>query len=264
MFNHSYHGVQIFFGVIAILFTVGYITAVLLSYRRQKNWKLHQMLFFIVGVILSTFALVGPVANLAHSNFTIHMIAHLLLGMLGPLLVAFGKPVTLLLRTLPVSYARRLIVFLRKRPLTSVTHPIVASLLNIGGLWVLYTTPLFDLMHMNPLLYSLIHIHVFLAGYVFTISMIEIEPLAHRFSFGYRAVVMVLSLAGHGILSKWIYAHPPVGVAARDAEVGAMIMYYGGDAVDLILVIVLCYQWYRAARPRGLSRGQPVKLDSNG
>lgn len=263
MLNHSHgSGIQVLFFVAAILFISGYVAAVLLSNRTHKRWKLHRMFLFIIGVTLSTLTLVGPLAHLAHSNFTFHMIGHLLLGMLGPLLVSFGRPLTLLLRTLPVTRARRVTAFLKKKPLSFVTHPIIASLLNIGGLWVLYTTPLFSLMHVEPLIYLLIHIHVFAAGYVFTISMIHLEPMPHHFSFVYRAIVFVLALAGHGILSKWIYAHPPIGVAARDAEVGAMIMYYGGDMVDLILIILLCFRWYRAVRPRSVSTHRSVKFHS--
>lgn len=29
-----------------------------------------------------------------------------------------------------------------------------------------------------------------------------------------------------------------------------MLMYYGGDIVDLLLVAVFCRQWYRAMAPR--------------
>ena len=68
--------------------------------------------------------------------------------------------------------------------------------------------------------------------------------------FQARAIILVIAIAGHGILSKYIYAHPPDGVSSEQAKLGGMLMYYGGDAIDLILVFWLCMQWYKAARPR--------------
>jgi len=29
-----------------------------------------------------------------------------------------------------------------------------------------------------------------------------------------------------------------------------MLMYYGGDAVDAVLIAIFCYQWFISARPR--------------
>jgi hypothetical protein len=54
-------------------------------------------------------------------------------------------------------------------------------------------------------------------------------------------------LAAHGILAKYLYAHPPAGVL--HAEAGAQLMYYGGDVLDLILIVVFCRQWYTATDP---------------
>lgn len=239
-------------GVLFAFISILYIIAVLIAVRKQR-WKKADFLrvvLFMIGIICSAFAVVGPIAERAHDDFTIHMVSHLLLGMLGPLLMALGAPMTIVLRALPVSWARHLTRLLKSRPLQFVSHPITASLLNIGGLWVLYTTHLYAFMHEQPLLHFIIHIHVFLAGYVFTISIIYIDPTPHRHSFMFRAIVLVCSLAGHSILSKYLYAHPPIGVSSADAETGSMLMYYGGDLVDLGLILIFCYQWYKATRPR--------------
>jgi putative membrane protein len=123
-------------------------------------------------------------------------------------------------------------------------------ILNVGGMWVLYTTDLYMMMQQHLFLHVLIHLHVFLAGYLFTISVIYIDPTPHRTSFVYRSVILLIALAAHGILSKYIYSHPPYGVSISQAEKGGMIMYYGGDAIELILIFILCFQWYKSSRPR--------------
>lgn len=252
--NHIHHdsivSFDLLFALPFVLALVIYVFAAATFNRHHKRWPLYRYVFWILGVLCAAAAVIGPLANRSHVDFTAHMIGHLLLGMLAPLLIVLAAPMTLILRTLNTLSARRLARVLKSWPVGILTNPTVASFLNIGGLWILYTTDLYAAMQQNALLHIIVHIHVFLAGYVFTLSMIDIDPTPHRFSFIYRVIVLILSLAGHGILSKYIYANPPDGVPAAQAEIGGMLMYYGGDAIDLILIWVFCFQWFKASRPR--------------
>jgi len=241
---------EIFIGLLFVLLIIMYLMTVAVSNRRYKKWPFYRSMYWVIGVFCVAAVCIGPLATLSHYDFKAHMLSHLLLGMAAPLLFVLSSPVTLLLRTLKVSAARRLSRILKSRYIRFITDPIVVSILNIGGLWILYTTDLFAMMHDYPLLHFIVHVHVFLSGYFFTLSMIYIEPTPHRTSYLYRASVLLIALAFHGILSKYIYAHPPLGVPAVDAERGAMLMYYGGDAIDAVIIYILCYQWYKASRPR--------------
>jgi putative membrane protein len=228
------------------------ISMYLLITARLKSWRVYRSVFGTLGIFFAALAIVGPFAHRAHSDFTYHMLMHLLLGMLAPLFIVLSTPMTLLLRTLPVRWARRLSCFLRSKRLRFINDPTIAALLNMGGLWVLYTTSLVEKMHESMFLYFFIHLHVFLAGLLFTVSMISMDPTPHRTSFMYRAVVLVSALASHSILAKYIYANPPISVPVLQAEAGGMLMYYGGGLIDGVLIFVFCYQWFRAAHPRGM------------
>jgi len=221
-----------------------YMATVIYTNRSDRKWPTRKILWWTLGVLCVGFSLVGPIAEQSHHNFTAHMYGHLLLGMLGPLLIACSAPMTLLLRALPVRLGRIISKLLRSTYVKFISHPIIASILNIGGLYVLYTTDLFVMMHESFILYIIVHVHVFLAGYLFTISLIYTDIITHRTSFIMRATVLVIAMAGHGILSKWIYANPPTGIEKIDAQQGAMTMYYGGDLIDVVIVIVLCYQYF--------------------
>ena len=221
-----------------------YILLVFMTNKKYKEWPINRTLFFIGALCCSWLALVGPIAQSAHLDFEAHMITHLLLGMLAPLLLVLSSPMRLVLRALPVKYARRLTTILKSDYFAMVTHPIIASILNVGGLWILYTTELYSVLHISSLFYIIVHLHVFLAGYIFTVSMIYIDPTPHRTGFLLRSIVLILAMAGHSILSKWIYANPPVGVDPIEAQNGGMLMYYGGDLIDLMIVIILCYQHF--------------------
>jgi len=252
--NHSHNlfGIihpQLIFFIVFITILILYIFAAVMTNRKYKKWPHYRIASFILGVLLAIFAVVGPLANRATVDFTAHMVSHLLLGMLAPLLIALAAPMTLLLRTLSTRLARGLSSILKSWPVRIITHPIITSLLNIGGLWILYTTNLYSLMHANSLIHLIVHLHFFIAGYLFTVSIIYFDPVYHRKSFIYRAIVLIIALAGHGILSKYIYAHPPKGVPIEQVEIGSMIMYYGGDVIDAIIIFILCLQWYKAVRP---------------
>lgn len=256
--SHSHvGGYELIFQLVMVMpFVAGlvlYFVAVVVSNRRLKNqWSPVRSALWGGGIVLTLLAVVGPLAEHAHVDFRAHMVGHVLLGMLAPLLLVLATPMTLILRTLPVRFARRLTRVLKSLPMQVITNPLFASFLNIGGLWLLYTTELFVLMQQNMMVHILVHIHVFLAGYLFTMSIIYTEPTPHRLSFTFRSVVLVLAFAAHGILSKYIYAHPPSGISVTQAEAGGQIMYYGGDVIELILIVIFCFQWYKNARPRGV------------
>ncbi|WP_318243537.1 cytochrome c oxidase assembly protein [Fictibacillus norfolkensis] len=229
-----------------------YVGAVMRSNIHRKKWPMYRTLCMALGMICIAVSVVGPLAEEAHVSFIAHMLSHLLLGMIAPLLIVMAHPLTLLLRTLSVSKARMLTSLLKMKFIHVLMNPFIAATLNIGGLWLLYTTDLYMLMHQYLWVFVFIHLHLFIAGYLFTASILSIDPTAPKHSYGYRSFILVIALAGHGMLSKFIYVNPPAGVPLKQAEDGSMLMYYGGDLVDLVLIFILCLQWYKAARPRPL------------
>lgn len=238
-----------FWPLLLTVVAIGYGTTAL-RLRRHGRWPARRPLLFYGGLTLVAISVTGPLADQGHRDFPAHMSGHLLLAMLAPILLALSAPMTLILRALPVSGARRLVSLLKSRPVRALTHPATTAVLNIGGLWLLYTTRLYGLMHEHAWLGVAVHLHLLLAGYLFTASIIGIDPAPHRPSWLVRAVVLVLALGAHAVLAKFLYAHPPSGVSIREAETGSQLMYYGGDLVDLLLIVVFCQQWFQAARPR--------------
>lgn len=253
---HEYHSAQTapdflsFFLFMLFLAIAPYAAAVCVSNRKYRKWPLHRLVFWCLGALTILAALIGPLSEQAHHNFRMHMTVHLILGMLAPLLIAMSCPVTLLLRTLSTAAARKLTAILKSRLFRVLSNPITAAILNIGGLYLLYLTALYRLMHESTLLYALIHLHIFLAGYLFTVAIVYFDVTPHRFSFLYRSSVLIVALAGHKILAKTLYGDPPAGVGRQEAEAGSMLMYYGGDLIDAFLIFFLCWHWYKATGKR--------------
>ena len=232
-----------------VLFLGLYLAAVLAARQRGRAWPPARTACAVAGVAAGVVA-VGPLGAAGHHDFVAHMWGHLLLGMLAPLLLVMSAPVTAALRGLPVAGARRLSRLLSTPYVRLVAHPVVAAALNIGGLWLLYTTPVHAWMHASDVGHLVVHLHVLLAGWVFTAAILQVDPAPHPYGHRLRAGVLMAFLALHAILSKHIYAHPPIGVDAEQARAGAQLMYYGGDYIDLALIVLLCLDWYRRTAPR--------------
>ena len=248
--GQSFEVAQYLLAVPFVLFLYLYLLAVVLSNRHKKKWPYYRTVFWVIGILLALVSVIGPVADKGHTDFRFHMLGHLFLGMLAPFLMALGASMTLFLRSLPVRAARKVTKLLHCKFFGFYQDPFVATVLNIGGLWLLYTTDLYELMHQHAWIYFVVHLHIFVAGYLFTISLIYIDPTSHRKGYLYRTIIFVMALAGHKILSKYIYANPPFGVSKEAAEAGGMLMYYGGDAIEVCLITLLFFHWYKATKPK--------------
>jgi putative membrane protein len=229
--------------LLAVAAVLGYAALTGLAHRRGRGWQAWRAACWAAGVTVATAAALGPVAD--HIDFRAHMIGHVLLGMLAPLLLVLAAPVTLALRALPVATARRISAVLRSRVVAAATHPVVTAVLTVGGLWVLYRTDLYAASMRHPTLLLLVHVHVFLAGWLFTYSLVGPDPAPHRAGLPVRAAVLVLAVAAHDVLAKTLFAHPPAGVDADGAAVGAQVMYYGGAPVEIALFVLLGAEWFR-------------------
>jgi putative membrane protein len=211
--------------------------------RRGDAWPWWRDLSFTLG---SAGLALSPLPG---GEFTAHMLQHVIVGMLAPLLLVLARPVTLALRALPPGRARRvLLAVARSRPATVLVFPPVAAALDVGGLWVLYRTHLFAATHDHPWQHALVHVHVFAAGLLFSAAVCQLDPLRHRYSILLRAATLVAAGTAHAVLAKSLWVAPPPGTAfsAADLHTGAELMYYGGDLAEIALAVVMAAQWYAA------------------
>lgn len=219
--------------------------------RRGDAWPRWRDLSFTVGALSVA---VAVLARLPGGEFTAHMLQHLIVGMFAPLLLVLARPITLALRALPPGRARRGLVA-QSRLTAFLLFPPVAAALDVGGLWILYRTRLFAATHDHPWLHGLVHLHVLLAGVVFSASICRLDPMRHRSSFTVRGATLVVAGTAHGVLAKSLWMTPPPGFSATDPHAGAELMYYGGDVAEIALAVVIAAQWY-AAGGRALRRSR--------
>jgi putative membrane protein len=231
----------------------GYLVAAGRLRRRGNGWPPLRDVSFTAGGTGLAAAMVAPPVG----GFTGHMVQHLVIGMVGPLLLVLGRPVTLVLRTIPARGRRPLLAVLHSAPAALPVWPPMAALLVAGGLWTLYRTPLFAAGEHDPWLHAAIHLHVVAAGALFAFAVCQLDPLRHRHSLPLRGAALVAVGAAHAILARSLYAAAPPGTnySVSDVHTGAELMYYGGDAVEIALAVVLALQWY-AGQGRELARAR--------
>ncbi|MFX1756307.1 cytochrome c oxidase assembly protein [Rhodococcus sp. As11] len=263
MHDHpTYTGPGVLALVVLIAAGVGialYTGAAVRLRRRGDAWPRWRDASVVAGAGAVAAAAVLPLPG---GPFTSHMTGHLLVGMVGPLLIVLGRPMTLLLRSVPGGRTRTgLLTVLHSRPADLLTVPVVAAVLDMGGLWVLYRTPLFAAMHDDVLVATVVHLHVFAAGMLFTVAICRLDPLRRRYGLPHLAVVLLVAGATHSVLAKTLYAQSPPGTTfdVLDLQTGAQVMYYGGDAVGVALAVVLAVRWYGEvgrARTRAVTAGR--------
>lgn len=229
-------------------------TALAARSRRAPTgrWPLRRTVSFALGAGVIVWSLAGPLREAAHDSFTAHMAQHLLVGMLGPFLLALGAPVRLLLRWGPPAWRPVIGRLLHARPVRFVAHPVVALTLAVGLLPVVYATPLYELAATSAGLHLALHAHFLASGYLFAWVICGPDPAPARPSVPARLVVLGVSVAIHAGVSQLMYAgFFPAGVDPVDLRRGATLMYYGGDLVELALAVVLVSTW-RPKKKAGL------------
>lgn len=257
--EHTARGVGAVAGAVPGLVVVGVLLAYAVAAaleRRGRGWSLWRAGSFALGAVLLATAVLPPLAPWAHRDLRGHMVQHLLLGMMAPLALVLGAPVTLLLRRVPVAVGRRISAVLKSRFVQRLTHPATALAVDTGGLYLLYLTPLYGAIHGRPLLNAALHLHFLAAGYLFAASIAGPDPAPHRPRFRVRLAVLFVAMAAHATLAKTMYAYGwPRGAGHDAAQIrdAAQIMYYGGDAAELLLAVALFASW------RGWKRRRPAK-----
>lgn len=228
------------------LIFLAYCGCVVRTRAKGKTWPGRRIILCGFGAACVLVALSPTVAAFAHADPRGHMLQHLLLGMLAPLGFVLAAPATLLLRALPRSTAKSVTRILQSRPVAVVTHPVTALVVSIGSMYLLYLTPLYRLSLDNPFLHAWLHLHFMVAGCIFTWSVVGVDRSSHRASHQTRLIVLFFAIAAHSLLAKFMYAYGygwDTGYSAESLQAAAKLMYYGGDCVEFILVLVLLASW---------------------
>jgi putative copper resistance protein D len=196
--------------MIALLITAValYIKGVSVLKSRGDSWPVGRTIAFASGIALIDFATSGGLGVYALFSFEYHMMAHMLLGMIAPIGLVLGAPITLALRTLPQGRnseergVRALaLTALHSRYSVILTNPVTALALFDGSLFVLYFTDLFGNLMSNHAGHLFMNIHFILAGFLFFHVIIGIDPNPRKYPHIVRIVILFAAMSLHAFFS---------------------------------------------------------------
>lgn len=242
---------------LALLVGALYLVGVWRSARAGKPWSPWRSVSFAAGIVTLIVAFAAPLNAFAHHDLRGHMLQHLLIGMFAPLGLVFGAPMSLLLRNLTPTRARSVATLLGLTPIRVLSHPLSAAVLDIGGMYLLYMTPLYALSMATPWLHSVIPLHFVISGCLFSWAIAGPDPAPHRPRWGVRMSVLFLAIAAHATLGKLMYAWQlpqGTGAGAGEIQAAAQWMYYSGDLAEVVLLVALMQQWLRWRRRSSAGR----------
>ncbi len=185
-----------------------YVKGVLVLTRRGDKWPVGRTVAFSLGVTGIDFATSGGLGLYAHFAFSYHMIAHMVLGMIAPIGIVLGAPITLALRTLPQGRNQdergvrgTLLVALHSKLASIFTNPIVALAVFDGSLFALYFTGIFGSLMQSHAGHFFMNIHFILAGILFFHVIVGIDPNPRRTPHLVRIVIVFAAMAIHAFFS---------------------------------------------------------------
>ncbi|WP_299036213.1 cytochrome c oxidase assembly protein [uncultured Pseudokineococcus sp.] len=232
--------------------------------RRGDRWPVGRVVAFALGLLVLAYMTSGAPSAYGRTVFSAHMVQHMVLSMLIPVLLVLGAPMTLALRAI----ARRrdgsrgvrewLVVLTESRYLRLVSHPVVAAVLFAGSLIVFYYTPLFELALSTHVGHELMMVHFLGVGYLFANALVGIDPGPNRPSYPLRIVLLFATMAFHAFFGIAIISSETLlagswfsstgwGIDALDDQrTGGGIAWGIGEFPTLLLVVAVAIQWARS------------------
>ena len=261
----SYEPDALIIGILITLVAL-YVKGVMVLTKRGDKWPVGRTISFALGVAVIDFATSGGLGLYAHFSFSYHMMAHMLLGMIAPIFLVLGAPMTLALRTLPQGrnasergVRGSLLAALHSKIGVFYTNPIVALLIFDGSLFGLYFTNLFaDLMqsHIGHLIMSL---HFLAAGFLFFFVIIGVDPNPRRIPHLVQMVVLFAAMSIHAFFSVALMSTttlidqgyfaslqtPWLTDLLADQKLGGAIGWSMGEIPILIALVATFINWLR-------------------
>jgi cytochrome c oxidase assembly factor CtaG len=247
-----------------------YLWGVLRVARRHpaRPWPAWRTGMFFAGLAVIVLATESGIGSYDDVLFWDHMVQHLMLIMVAPVLLIFGQPITLLLhasRNPLHTWAKRIV----RSPVASfLTWPVFGVVAYAFAVMAAHLTNLANLVETNQTLHNAEHVAFLVVGYLFFLPIIGTEPIRWRLSYPVRFIILVLVMpvdtftglmlgygtaASPGVPSGPRPAWAPDPVA--DLHTGGAVMWVGGDALMFGLMMLVFLMWSMDERSAASGRG---------
>lgn len=253
------------FPALCAVLLLGYVIAIGRLHRRGIGWPVGRTVSWVLGLVSVLAVTATAVGGYAMELFSAHMLQHMVLSMLSPILLAMGRPITLTLRALPSTgrgsrWRRILLVVLHSKAAAVLTSPLLTIPLFILSLYGLYFTKLFDVAMGNWVGHTLMLLHFLTIGSLVFWPLLGLDPSPHISSPGSRILQLFITTPFHAffgvivmgspVLITAYFAHPPASwhtAALSDQDVAGGIAWGFSEVPTLIVLLAIAVQWWRTS-----------------
>ncbi len=249
--NWSFDPFMVVVAAIVVVHELGLANLRRRSLPERTRTRRLRSLFFYAGLAMLLIAVMSPIDYWADDYFFVHMVEHILIAFLAPILIVAGAPWLPLLHGLPVGPRRRLVraVLLGRHShgFRAVGRVVVnpwTALISFNAVMLIWHLPgPFDAAEENQLVHiCLMHASFFVTGILFWLQIIPSYPFRMKASPLWQVgaiistnvvmFVMAMTLSLFSATSWYsVYAHIP-GVSLSpyaDQQIGAAILWICGD-----------------------------------
>jgi putative copper resistance protein D len=226
-----------------------YVSAARRLATKGRRWPQRRRAPFLLGLAVLVLATQSGIATADTTSFSAHVIQHLLLGMVAPVLLALGAPMTLALQSSQRERRARMIKILHSPPVAVLTHPVTAWALFGGSMFALYFTGLYAATLRSVALHDLTHLVFVGSGCLFFWPVVGLDPLPHRMPYGGRILYVLVALPFHTIIGVALVTQTKLlapSLTLSDQQTGAGILWAAGEFMGLIAMIIVAAQWMTA------------------
>lgn len=273
----SYEPNALFIGILVVIVAL-YVKGVVVLTKRGDKWPVGRTIAFALGISAIDYATSGGLGLYAQFSFSYHMLSHMVLGMIAPIGLVLGAPLTLALRTLPQARTPdergirgSLLAVLHSKYGIFITNPITALLIFDGSLFALYFTDFFAMMLQSHVGHLFMSLHFLAAGYLFFSAIIGVDPNPRKIPHIVRIVILFAAMSIHAFFSvalmststlidKGYFASlqtPWLTDLLADQKLGGSIGWAMGEIPILLALIATFIQWMRD------DSRESVRLDKN-
>jgi len=195
--------------VLLVLFTFAavYVCGWLRLRRRNvqavQSW---QLALYLLGLAAIGAALLSPIDALASASLSMHMVQHLLLLMISPLLLLLANPFAHCLWGVPTKLRHGIgRLFFRRSVFRSVIWGLtlmpVTWPVYVLNLWAWHSPALYQMALRGPGVHDAEHILFFLTALLFWWPIVNPSPRLHgEISYGYRIIYLVAATLQNTLL----------------------------------------------------------------
>jgi putative copper resistance protein D len=213
---------------------------------------------FLAGLAAIGVALLSPIEAYEGSLFSVHMVQHLLLELVGAPLLLAGAPITLSLRVARPSVRRWLLAVLQSRIVHVLSFPVIAWVLFAAVNWGWHFSVLYDQALENPALHYFQHATFVAAALLFWWPVVGADPSPWRLPHPVRLLYLFLAMPQNSFLGVALMSAPTVlyphyatnmrewGLSPIDDQaLGGVLMWVVGDFAFVAGMIAVVALWMR-------------------